>query len=245
MSLNLYDILKQTLTESVDQSSVIDAIDNKYQVWVYYSDAENHAPGRRLVEPYVYGISKAGNPIIRAFVWKGDSYRGAPRWETMRLDRVTSWKPRKNNHFQTDPRSLGALVPGYNPNGDKSMTSVIKQVKFDDNVNQTSLDTVRQQSVATKNLGKVNLNKAKTDLYGNLPFNQYKKNVYSRSTKKNDMVAKDISDTQKSREEWEKIWQQVEQERNNGENEGYMDYRNGPINTDETETLNTDKNGKQ
>ena len=215
VTLNLYDIMQNVLSESVDSNLVIDAIDNKYQVWINYSDEENHAPGRRLIEPYVYGISKAGNPIIRAFMWKGDSFRGAPRYETLRLDRIESWKPRKKHPFVTDPRTAGANVPSYNPNGDKSMTSIIRQVQFDeDGLYQPSLNAAKGGTTAAKNLGSVNVKKNDTSAYGEVPYNQIRFSALRRKGKyggiDTDMVKKNIASTQRTRDEWDKLWKDVD-----------------------------------
>lgn len=234
MSLNLYDILKEVineskfkrpLNESVSQNEIMDAIKEKYQVWINYSDEKNRAPGRRLIEPYVLGISKAGNPIVRAFLWKGNSFRGAPRYETLRLDRITSWKPLKNHKFVTDPRALGLNVPEYNKNGDKSMLSVICQAKFDNNDNtyQPSLDRIRNRTNAMRNLGKVTTRKTNTDLYGDLPFNQRKKTVDTYKSKFNDMVKRNLDTNRNERPNMDDIWAdydraEAELQNNNNQN---------------------------
>ena len=55
--LNLYEILKEVLNESVSSDSVNDAINNKYRILINYDDEDNHATGTRLVEPYVLGYT--------------------------------------------------------------------------------------------------------------------------------------------------------------------------------------------
>ena len=47
--LNLYDILQNILNESVSPSDVVDAIKNKYQVIITYSDEKNRAPKKSLI----------------------------------------------------------------------------------------------------------------------------------------------------------------------------------------------------
>lgn len=118
------------LNEAVMPNVVNDAIDNKYQVIITYSDEENHAPLTRLIEPYAYGKTKAGNDCIRAYQYNGDTYRGIPKWKLFRLDRITSWKPTKR-HFNVEPKENGWPAEDYNNEGDNTMSIVINQVKFD------------------------------------------------------------------------------------------------------------------
>lgn len=128
--LNLYNILQNILSESVTPNEVNDAIDNKLQVIINYSDEKNSAPNKRLIEPYAYGVSKSGNSILRAYQYDGDTLRGKPKWKFFRLDRITSWNPTEN-HFNAQPNERGWNAEDYNENGDNSMTTVINQVKFD------------------------------------------------------------------------------------------------------------------
>lgn len=130
VSLNLYDILQEVLTESVTPQNVVNAIRDKRQVIIKYSDEENRAPEKRLIEPYVYGISRAGNSVFRAYQYEGDTFRGIPKWKLFRLDRVTDWNPTEN-HFNAEPRDRGWDAQAYNENGDNSMTTVLTQVSLD------------------------------------------------------------------------------------------------------------------
>lgn len=131
MGFNLADILNKILNESVSSDKVNDAINNKYQVIITYKDEDSNAVGKRLIEPYVYGASSAGNPVFRAYQYEGDTFRGKPKWKLFRLDRVESWQP-TNNHFNQQPNNRHWNAEDYNTNGDRSMTVVYNQVKFDD-----------------------------------------------------------------------------------------------------------------
>lgn len=134
MNFNLASILKKILNESVTSDQVNDAINNKYQVIITYRDEDSNAIGKRLIEPYVYGASKAGNPVFRAFQYEGDTLRGKPKWKLFRLDRVESWMP-TNNHFNQQPRDRQWNAQLYNQNGDLSMSVIYNQVKFDSDNN--------------------------------------------------------------------------------------------------------------
>lgn len=133
MSLNLYDILlevvgKDMLNEDVvTPAAVTDAINKKVIVKIHYDDQTHHATGTRFIEPFAYGVSKAGNDVLRAFqveTGPNGSVRGAPKWKLFRLDRITDWKPTKTE-FQLTPDQAGwANAFYFNQNGDGSMTSV-------------------------------------------------------------------------------------------------------------------------
>lgn len=128
--LNLYKILKNVLTESVTPNEVNAAIDDKIQVIINYSDEENRAPNKRLIEPYAYGMTKGGNAVLRAYQYEGDTFRGKPKWKMFRLDRIQSWQPTEQ-HFNASPKERGWQAEDYNEHGDNSMTTVFNQVKFD------------------------------------------------------------------------------------------------------------------
>lgn len=132
MKLNLYDILQNVLNESVSSTEVNDAINNRYQVIINYRDEQSRAVEKRLIEPYTYGITKAGNEAFRAYQYQGDTFRGVPKWKLFRLDRVESWEP-TGRHFNQQPRDKGWKAEAYN-SGDKSMPTVLNYVKFDDEV---------------------------------------------------------------------------------------------------------------
>ena len=128
--LNLYKILKNVLTESVTPNEVNAAIDDKVQVIINYSDEENRAPNKRLIEPYAYGMTKGGNAVLRAYQYDGDTFRGKPKWKMFRLDRIQSWQPTEQ-HFNASPKERGWQAENYNDQGDNSMATVFNQVKFD------------------------------------------------------------------------------------------------------------------
>lgn len=173
MSLNLYSILKEILKEDVSPDKVMDAMDNKYQVLITYSDEKNRAPRQRLIEPYAYGLTRAGNPCFRAYQFNGDTYRGVPKWKLFRLDRVTSWTPTEQ-HFVTEPNKRGWRAEDYNNLGDDTMSTVIAQVSFDDSeINPNNLyspsDTlynIRRQRQVSKTSAPININNLTQDKNG-------------------------------------------------------------------------------
>lgn len=132
--LEFKDKLSNILLEGVggvSSDEVIDAINNRYRVLINYDDEEPNPPtGQRLIEPYVYGLTTAGNEAIRAFQYYGATRRGVPKYKLFRLDRILNWNPQPDNHFYADPKKLAVVAPDYNENGDGSMTMIFAQVKF-------------------------------------------------------------------------------------------------------------------
>ena len=123
------------LNEDVSPMDVIDAIHNKKIVKIHYDDEVNHKTGTRFIEPFAYGLSKAGNPVFRAFqVESGPngSLRGTPKWKLFRLDRVISWAPTRTT-FELTPDEVGwANAYYFNREGDKSMSQVFAIAQIDD-----------------------------------------------------------------------------------------------------------------
>lgn len=121
----MFDKTNTLLTESVEQNRVIDAIKKRYEVRVNYkSDDEPKGSGERIIQPVAYGLSKSGNPVVRAFQPFGDTKTKVPHWKLFRLDRFDSWKPLKNRKFEEPPKFPFVTDGKFNPNGDKSMSEV-------------------------------------------------------------------------------------------------------------------------
>ena len=61
-------INKLILNESVSIADVNDVIDRHKRVIInYHTKGEDKNTGARVVEVYAYGLTKAGNPVIRCF----------------------------------------------------------------------------------------------------------------------------------------------------------------------------------
>lgn len=127
--MKLYNITKSLILEIASIESVVDAIKKKDRLIIYYDGDEPGGRGLREIEPVCFGYSKAGNAVLRAWDIEGSSHRDylgirpLPSWRLFRLDKILSLKP--TGETFNSPR------PKYNPNGDKSMSNVIINVKFD------------------------------------------------------------------------------------------------------------------
>jgi predicted DNA-binding transcriptional regulator YafY len=126
--MKLQESLKGLICELASIDDVVDCIKNKKKCVIYYDGDEPGGRGLRDIEPVCLGVSKAGNKVVRAWDNEGSShtaYKGEqplPGWRLFRLDKILSLKPTGENFTE--------MKPGYNPNGDKSMVSVIINSKF-------------------------------------------------------------------------------------------------------------------
>ena len=129
--MKLKGALKSLICEIASLDSIVDAIKNRQVVIIYYDGDEPGGRGLREIEPVCFGYSKAGNPVLRAWDSEGAShtaYKGEqpiPGWRMFRADKILSFKPTGEKFTE--------MKPGYNPNGDKSMTRVIINAVFDNN----------------------------------------------------------------------------------------------------------------
>lgn len=127
------NILKKILlTESVSINQVEEAIDNHVRVIInYHSNGGDENTGARVIEVYAYGLTKAGNPCIRAFQPYGDTTSRVPSWKFFRLDRISAWKPTKQT-FSHPADFYYKNLGDFNPNGDETMSVVYKIAQFTD-----------------------------------------------------------------------------------------------------------------
>ena len=129
------------LTESVSVDEVNDALDNHKRVIINYrSKGEDKNTGARVIEVYAYGLTKAGNPCIRAFQPYGDTTSRVPSWKFFRLDRIIEWKPTEQT-FDRPADFYYKNLGDFNPNGDETMSVVYKVAKFgNDQIPQVSVN---------------------------------------------------------------------------------------------------------
>ena len=247
MALNLCEILQKVLNESVGSNEVTDAIGNHRYVEITYVDEKSNAPGKRLIQPYAYGITSAGNEALRAFQVEGDTLRGEPKWKLFLLDRVTSWRPRKQT-FNMPPREQGYdVAPEYNSEGDGTLAKVLFQAKFD-NLDDT-LSFVKAQRDFVKNAPKINTKNSQ----GPVPYasQQRKKNVFTSqpNSQKYAQYAKNIKDTENEFNRFDDdIWARAEAEKEAQNNvmlqnsvKHPQQSQQGPINTKNNDITDKDE----
>jgi len=127
--MKLIGSLKSLITEAASIDDIKKSIEQKQVCSIYYEGDEPGGRGFRAIEPVALGRSKAGNLVLRGWDRTGAShtaYKGEqplPSWRLFRVDKISMLKPTRENFTQAQP--------GYNFNGDKSMTQVILIAKFD------------------------------------------------------------------------------------------------------------------
>ena len=113
---------KKILFEDVDVSSVELSIKKRLPIKVNYianEEDKETGSGWRIIQPVAYGLSKSGNPVIRAYQPYGDTKTKVPHWKIFRLDRFETWNPiNKKTNIPSPP------MDEYNPDGDKTMSVV-------------------------------------------------------------------------------------------------------------------------
>lgn len=111
------------LNESASVENVVKAMDNHSKVIInYHSNGKDDNTGTRVIEPITYGLTKAGNPVIRAYQPYGDTTTHTPGWKMFRLDRISYWEETKEKFYNVPN------IPGQEANldGDETMATVIK-----------------------------------------------------------------------------------------------------------------------
>lgn len=114
---------KILLNESASVENVVKAMDNHSKVIInYHSDGKDNNTGTRVIEPIAYGLTKSGNPVIRAYQPYGDTTTMTPGWKFFRLDRISYWEETKEKFYDV-PNIPGQEI---NMDGDNTMSTVIK-----------------------------------------------------------------------------------------------------------------------
>ena len=104
------------LNEDASVNDVNDAIQNMHKVKITYD--KNGHNRERIICPVAYGISTAGNPVVRAFQEAGDTNTSVPKWKLFRLERILSWETLSNQEYD-----INKLV-GFNKNGDEQIETL-------------------------------------------------------------------------------------------------------------------------
>lgn len=133
--MKLYNIFKdiiiekKILSEGVSKPDIEEALKSHKRIKIYYQGEHEPNPEVRYVDVYAYGVSTAGNEVIRVYQPFGTTTTNIG-WKLMRLDRVTRWEP---TGFRFSEKALESdpTIPNRNPNGDESMIRVYATAKFD------------------------------------------------------------------------------------------------------------------
>lgn len=140
----------ELLTESVSIGEINNAIDTHTRILInYHTRGEDNNTGARIIEVYAYGLTKAGNPVIRAFQPYGDTTSRVPSWKFFRIDRISYWKS-TGQKFSRPASEYYKGMGLFNPNGDMTMKVVYKIAKFDGYDNISDLKPINHSSPKLK-----------------------------------------------------------------------------------------------
>lgn len=135
-------IINNILREEVDNATIIDAIKKRHPVRITYSD---EPIGPRDIMPVAYGLSVAGNPMIRAYQTDGVSSENTHGWKTFRVDRIGQWTTDKSKVFDQPP-----LYPGdgqYNGSGDEKFSQIYVSADFTNAGRGSDIDSTEPKQV--------------------------------------------------------------------------------------------------
>ena len=118
--------------EAANLDVVQDSIRKKNVITINY-DGKEYGRGFRDIEPVCVGYSKKGELVLRAWERQGVSHskvtknNPVPGWRFFKLVKILTYQPQGDTFYE--------MRPDYNPDGDKLMSSVILNAKFDDTQN--------------------------------------------------------------------------------------------------------------
>lgn len=135
---NIRSFRKRMLNESVGDTSVVDAINKRKIIYIYYRGDETVNEGARTIRPMVFGVSSAGNKVLRAWqeagasdsAPKGNKYPDAkgrmkPGWRLFKTENITSFLPTGKYFSANDDK----IANGYNPDDSQMTGGIIASVK--------------------------------------------------------------------------------------------------------------------
>lgn len=161
------------LNEGVSTSRIVDAINKRKYLYIYYEGDDTVMKGYRIIKPYVLGVTTAGNTAIRAWESEGgsDTFYGVgvdkrrrkdheyfdgmegekpsiPGWRLFLVDDISKLYP--------TGKTFTGFPPLYNPN-DKGMISIQAAIPMgDEKVTTTGIgdttepDIIKQQGQKKK-----------------------------------------------------------------------------------------------
>ena len=106
------------LNEDASVDAINNAVNNMHPVWITYNGPSQKGKNRRLIYPVAYGISTAGNPVVRAFQPQGSTSTEVPAWKLFRIDRIGTWRNINSKTFNS------AELNGFNDKGDEQIETL-------------------------------------------------------------------------------------------------------------------------
>lgn len=122
--MKLYNLAESLILEVANKSDIMDAMRKRRIVELNYDDEEDPGgKGKRFIQMYCYGTSKAGNEVVRVYQVGGDTKTIQPGWKLFRTDRM--------ENIRILGGTFDEAKPLFNPTGDKDMIRIHYITKFD------------------------------------------------------------------------------------------------------------------
>jgi len=122
--MKLYNIVESLILEVASRGDIMGGMQQRRIMELYYDDDEDPGgKGRRWIQMYCYGTSKAGNDVVRVYQVGGDTKTMQPGWKLFRVDRM--------NNLRKLGGTFNESKPLFNPTGDKDMINIYYITQFD------------------------------------------------------------------------------------------------------------------
>ena len=122
--MTLYNIAESLILEVASRGDILDGMHQKRIMELQYDDGEDPGgKGKRWIQMYCYGVSLAGNGVVRVYQVGGSTKTIEPGWKLFRVDRM--------NDLKKLGGTLDEAKPLFNPTGDKDMTKIYYITQFD------------------------------------------------------------------------------------------------------------------
>ena len=122
--MKLYNLVESLILEVASRSDIMNGMSKRRIMELNYDDEEDPGgKGRRWIQMYCYGVSKAGNDIVRVYQVGGDTKTIQPGWKLFRVDRM--------QNLRTLGGTFNEAKPLFNPTGDKDMIKIYNITQFD------------------------------------------------------------------------------------------------------------------
>lgn len=122
--MKLYNLVESLILEVASRSDIMNGMTKRRIMELNYDDEEDPGgKGRRWIQMYCYGVSKAGNDVVRVYQVGGDTKTIQPGWKLFRVDRM--------ENLRTLGGTFNEAKPLFNPTGDKDMIKIYNITQFD------------------------------------------------------------------------------------------------------------------
>ena len=122
--MKLYNLAESLILEVASRGDIMNGMFKQRIMELNYDDEEDPGgKGRRWIQMYCYGVSKAGNDVVRVYQVGGDTKTIQPGWKLFRVDRM--------QNLRTLGGTFNEAKPLFNPTGDKDMIKIYNITQFD------------------------------------------------------------------------------------------------------------------